>query len=139
MDRIAKLIPNRPGKSISLREAVDSEPRLQQIAEAEPIAQRLFAITEAGKLEMMPEEVDLHELIDECIESSMPLARGKQMKVEKNVPLELPPSTFATSCCFVGRDLVVTTGNHTEHAELGGCVLRTRVDVGGAAIAAARV
>jgi CheY-like chemotaxis protein len=26
-----------------------------------------------------------------CIESSMPLARGKQMKVEKNVPLELPP------------------------------------------------
>src|SRR4029434_428687 len=46
---------------------------------------------EAGKLEMISEEVDLHELIDECIESSMPLARGKQMKVEKNVPLELPP------------------------------------------------
>jgi signal transduction histidine kinase len=50
-----------------------------------------FSRIEAGKLEMIPEEVDLHELIDECIESSMPLARGKQMKVEKNVPLELPP------------------------------------------------
>jgi signal transduction histidine kinase len=50
-----------------------------------------FSRIEAGKLEMIPEEVDLHELIDECIESSMPLARGKQMKVEKSVPLELPP------------------------------------------------
>ena len=49
-----------------------------------------FSRIEAGKLEMISEEVDLHELIDECIESSMPLARGKQMKVEKNVPLELP-------------------------------------------------
>ena len=46
VDRIAKLIPNPPGKSISLREAMDSEPRLQQIAEQEPIAQRLFEITE---------------------------------------------------------------------------------------------
>ncbi len=50
-----------------------------------------FSRIEAGKLEMISEEVDLHELIDECIETSMPLARGKQMKVEKNVPLELPP------------------------------------------------
>src|SRR5438094_4919874 len=50
-----------------------------------------FSRIEAGKLEMISEELDLHELIDECIESSMPLARGKQMKVEKNVPLELPP------------------------------------------------
>ena len=49
-----------------------------------------FSRIEAGKLEMMPEELDIHELIDECIESSMPLARGKQLKLEKNVPLELP-------------------------------------------------
>src|SRR6201999_1827152 len=46
VDRIAKLIPNPPGKSISLKEAVESEPRLQQSAEQEPIAQRLFEITE---------------------------------------------------------------------------------------------
>jgi sugar lactone lactonase YvrE len=50
-----------------------------------------------------------------------------------------PPSTFTTSCCFDGRDLVVTTGNHSEHIELGGCVLRTTLDVGGAPVAAARV
>ena len=49
-----------------------------------------FSRIEAGKVEMVSEEVDLHELIDECIESSMPLARGKQLKLEKNVPLELP-------------------------------------------------
>lgn len=46
VDRIAKLIPNPPGKSISLREAIDSEPRLQTIAEQEPLAQRLFEITQ---------------------------------------------------------------------------------------------
>src|SRR5207244_5597954 len=51
---------------------------------------RDFSRIEAGKLEMMSEELDLHELIDECIESSMPLARGKQLKLEKNIPLELP-------------------------------------------------
>ena len=50
-----------------------------------------FSRIEAGKLEMIAEELDLHELIDECIESSVPLARGKQMKLENNVPLELPP------------------------------------------------
>ncbi len=45
VDRIAKLIPNPPGKPVSLRDAIDSEPRLQAIAESEPIAQRLFEIT----------------------------------------------------------------------------------------------
>jgi signal transduction histidine kinase len=50
-----------------------------------------FSRIEAGKLEMLSEELDLHELIDECIESSMALARGKQLKLEKNIPLELPP------------------------------------------------
>jgi gluconolactonase len=50
-----------------------------------------------------------------------------------------PPSAFTTSCCFDGRDLIVTTGNHSEHAELGGCVLRTAVAVGGAPVAPARV
>ena len=30
-------------------------------------------------------------MVEECIESSMPLARGKQVKLEKDIPLELPP------------------------------------------------
>ncbi len=44
VDRIAKLIPNPPGKSIKLDEAIESEPRLQNIAEQEPIAEQLFSI-----------------------------------------------------------------------------------------------
>ena len=46
VDRVAKLIPNPPGKSISLREAVAAEPRLQQIAEQEEKVRDLFAIVE---------------------------------------------------------------------------------------------
>ncbi|MBI4627295.1 MAG: GAF domain-containing protein, partial [Candidatus Rokubacteria bacterium] len=52
-----------------------------------------FSRIEAGKLEMMPEDLDLHDLIDECIESSLPMARGKQLKIEKDVPLETPRLT----------------------------------------------
>jgi D-xylonolactonase len=50
-----------------------------------------------------------------------------------------PPSAFTTSLCFAGRDLYVTTGGHSDHPELRGCVLRTRVDVAGAPVAPARV
>ena len=49
-----------------------------------------------------------------------------------------PPSAFTTSVCFAGRHLYVTTGGHSEHPELGGCVLRTTVDVAGALVAPAR-
>ncbi|HSM97314.1 MAG TPA: DNA polymerase III subunit alpha [Rhizomicrobium sp.] len=38
VDRIAKLIPNPPGKPVSLKDALETEPRLEQIAESEPIA-----------------------------------------------------------------------------------------------------
>src|ERR1700761_6103799 len=46
VDRIAKLVPNPPGKPVSMKEAIAGEPRLQQIAEQEPIAQKLFSIVE---------------------------------------------------------------------------------------------
>jgi D-xylonolactonase len=59
---------------------------------------------------------------------------------EGNVDRRLgPPSAFTTSLCFAGRDLYVTTGDHSENAELRGCVLRTAVDVSGAPVAPARV
>ncbi len=44
VDRIAKLIPNPAGKHIELDEAIEAEPRLTQIAEQEPLAERLFSI-----------------------------------------------------------------------------------------------
>jgi len=45
---------------------------------------------EAGKLEMSPEEVDLAELVAECVEATIPLVRGKVLKVETEVPSDLP-------------------------------------------------
>jgi signal transduction histidine kinase len=49
-----------------------------------------FSRIEAGKFEMRPERVNLHDLVDECIESSLPLVRDKRIKIEKDVPVELP-------------------------------------------------
>ncbi len=77
VDRIAKLIPNPPGKSISLKEAVDSEPRLQQIAEQEPIAKRLFEIT--GKIEGLYRHASTHPagvvIGDRPLDELLPLYR----------------------------------------------------------------
>ena len=58
VDRIAKLIPNPPGKPMSLEDAIASEPRLQQIAEQEPMAKRLFEIT--GKIEGLYRHASTH-------------------------------------------------------------------------------
>jgi len=49
-----------------------------------------FSRIEAGKFEMRAERVDFHDLVDECIESSLPLVRDKRIKIEQDVPLELP-------------------------------------------------
>jgi signal transduction histidine kinase len=49
-----------------------------------------FSRIEAGKFEMRPETVDLHDLVEECIESSLPLVRDKRLKLEKDIPVELP-------------------------------------------------
>ena len=44
VDRIAKLIPNPPGKPVSLEDALSHEPRLSEIAQAEPAAVHLFNV-----------------------------------------------------------------------------------------------
>jgi DNA polymerase III subunit alpha len=44
VDRIAKLIPSPPGQHIELDDAMEMEPRLRQIAEQEPLAEKLFSI-----------------------------------------------------------------------------------------------
>jgi len=46
VDRIAKMIPNPPGKHISLKDAIESEPRLQQQAEQDEKVRDLFGIVE---------------------------------------------------------------------------------------------
>jgi signal transduction histidine kinase len=50
-----------------------------------------FSRIEAGKMDVHPEDLDLHDLVTECIDTSVPLVRGKPLKIEKDVPLDLPP------------------------------------------------
>src|SRR5579863_6980434 len=77
VDRIAKLIPNPPGKPVSLKDAIDSEPRLQAIAESEPIAQRLFEIT--GRIEGLYRHASTHPagvvIGDRPLDEILPLYR----------------------------------------------------------------
>jgi signal transduction histidine kinase len=39
---------------------------------------------------MKPEKVTLHDLVEECIESSLPLVRDKRLKVERDIAVDLP-------------------------------------------------
>ncbi len=50
-----------------------------------------FSRIEAGRFEMRPEMIDLHDIVEECLQSSMPLVRDKRVKLERDVPVELPP------------------------------------------------
>jgi signal transduction histidine kinase len=49
-----------------------------------------FSRIEAGKVEVHAEEIDLGDLVAECIELSLPLVRGKPLKVDKDVPRDVP-------------------------------------------------
>jgi signal transduction histidine kinase len=49
-----------------------------------------FSRIEAGKFEMRPEKINLYDVVEECIESSLPLVRDKRVKLEKDVPIDLP-------------------------------------------------
>ncbi|HEY5238274.1 MAG TPA: DNA polymerase III subunit alpha, partial [Rhizomicrobium sp.] len=58
VDRIAKMVPNPPGQHISMSEAIENEPRLQNIAEQEPSAAELFSIV--GKIEGLYRHASTH-------------------------------------------------------------------------------
>jgi signal transduction histidine kinase len=45
---------------------------------------------EAGKLALQREDVDLVDLIEECLDTSAPLARGKPLKLDRSLLPELP-------------------------------------------------
>jgi signal transduction histidine kinase len=46
---------------------------------------------EAGRLRLERSEFALPPLIDECVEASLPLMRGKPLRLERDVPADLPP------------------------------------------------
>ncbi|MBV9904600.1 MAG: DNA polymerase III subunit alpha, partial [Alphaproteobacteria bacterium] len=83
VDRIAKLVPNPPGKQISMQDAIDGEPRLQQIAEQEPTAQRLFSIVE--KIEGLYRHASTHPagvvIGDRPLDQIVPLYRDPRSEM----------------------------------------------------------
>jgi DNA polymerase-3 subunit alpha len=83
VDRIAKLIPNPPGKSVSLADAVASEPRLQSFAEQEPLVGPLFSIVE--KIEGLYRHASTHPagvvIADRPLEEVVPLYRDPRSEM----------------------------------------------------------
>jgi signal transduction histidine kinase len=49
-----------------------------------------IARIEAGKVDIRWEDVDLGSLIEECVDSSLPLLRAKPVTIERDVPRALP-------------------------------------------------
>ena len=83
VDRIAKLIPNPPGKSISLKEAIEGEQRLQQMGEAEPGVENLFSIV--SKLEGLYRHASTHPagvvIGDRPLDEIVPLYRDPRSEM----------------------------------------------------------
>jgi DNA polymerase-3 subunit alpha len=58
VDRIAKMIRVQPGQTVSLRQAIDAEPRMRQMEQEEESVRRLFEI--AGQLEGLYRHASTH-------------------------------------------------------------------------------
>jgi signal transduction histidine kinase len=83
-----------------------------------------FSRIEAGKEEIAPEDVELHGLIDECIDSSVALARGKAVKVEKSAPVDLP--RVRADRLKVKQVLLNLLSNAVKFTESGRVVVRVQ-------------
>jgi DNA polymerase-3 subunit alpha len=83
VDRIAKLIPNPPGKPVSLKDALETEPRLEQIADSEPIAKQLFSVV--GKIEGLYRHASTHPagvvIGDRPLDEIVPLYRDPRSEM----------------------------------------------------------
>jgi DNA polymerase-3 subunit alpha len=84
VDRIAKLIPNPVnGKAVTLKDAVDAEPRLQQIAEQEPLAKQLFSMV--AKIEGLYRHASTHPagvvIGDRPLDELVPLYRDPRSEM----------------------------------------------------------
>jgi DNA polymerase III subunit alpha len=83
VDRIAKLIPNPPGRHITLDEAIEGEPRLQQIREQEPATEQLFSIV--SKIEGLYRHASTHPagvvIGDRPLDEIVPLYRDPRSEM----------------------------------------------------------
>ena len=58
VDKLCKMVPNNPANPVTLRQAIDGEPKLQEAAKEEPVVQRLLEISE--KLEGLYRHASTH-------------------------------------------------------------------------------
>src|SRR5208337_5324981 len=58
VDRLCKLVPNNPANPVTLAEAIESEPKLQEARDSEPIVAQLLST--AQKLEGLNRQASTH-------------------------------------------------------------------------------
>ena len=58
VDKLCKLVPNNPANPVTLREAIDGEPKLQEARDSEPMVARLLEISQ--KLEGLYRHASTH-------------------------------------------------------------------------------
>jgi DNA polymerase-3 subunit alpha len=77
VDRLCKLVPNNPAQPVTLRQAIDGEPKLQEERDSEPIVARLLEISE--KLEGLYRHASTHAagmvIGDRPLEELVPIYR----------------------------------------------------------------
>ncbi|HXH83973.1 MAG TPA: ATP-binding protein [Candidatus Tectomicrobia bacterium] len=94
-----------------------------------------FSRIEAGRFEMRPERVDLHDLIEECLESALPLARDKRVKIDKDVAPDLPPVT--ADRMRIKQVLLNLLSNAVKFTHAGRVVVSARPEDGAVHVAVA--
>ncbi|HVV26904.1 MAG TPA: DNA polymerase III subunit alpha [Rhizomicrobium sp.] len=129
VDRIAKLIPNPPGKPVSLKDAVENEPRLQTIAEAEPIARRLFEIT--GRIEGLYRHASTHPagvvIGDRPLDELLPLYRDPRSDMPvTQFDYEDAEKAGLVKFDFLGLKTLTVIAKAEELLKKRGIVLRTQ-------------
>ena len=83
VDKIAKLIPNPPGRHITLDDAIEGEPRLQAFREQEPATEQLFSIV--SKIEGLYRHASTHPagvvIGDRPLDEIVPLYRDPRSEM----------------------------------------------------------
>ncbi|HXG03712.1 MAG TPA: ATP-binding protein [Candidatus Binatia bacterium] len=81
---------------------------------------------EAGRLRLEQSEFALPPLIDECVEASLPLMRGKPLRLERDVPADLPPVSGDRT--RIRQVLLNLLSNAVKFTPVGRIVVRARLE-----------
>ncbi len=108
VDKIAKLVPT--GKKITLKEALEMEPSLQEMAERDPAVKELFDVAMA--LEGLPRHSSTHAagvvIADKPLTEYVPLYKGNKGEVVTQFPMEYVEKVGLIKFDFLGlRNLTV--------------------------------